>query len=261
MYSPCPHDHIHRPQRPAAFSEGSVDGDNSPLKFPCRQRQDASTLYQDIVVPGRQPKSQIPSLSLHNQSYPPMTPTTRLYGSLQFNGSALDWFPRHPRQSVASHMNPAIPRQGNKSQSSAHPTSDIDLSYSYMSQEPGTDTLNNGSLIGDNAHLDRPLHEPQQIHALQSSLPLGNSFRGISLFTKVTNTNNNRTTSLRPTNLFIIQISPINSIRSWTLSPKGICYRFVTRSFKISSSTICLCWGATPDLLRLTHLATCETCQ
>ncbi|EAA30090.2 hypothetical protein GE21DRAFT_5018 [Neurospora crassa] len=171
MYSPRPHDQIHRLQRPVAFSEGSTNGDNFPLNFPGRQRQNASTLYQDIVVPSNQPQSRIPSLSLHDHSYPPSTPATRSPGSLQREGSALDWSLRHPRQSVASHMNTAILRQGNKSESSAHPTSDIGLSYSYVSQEPDTDTFNNGSYVGDNTHLDWPLHEPHQTHAPQSALP------------------------------------------------------------------------------------------
>ncbi|KAK3495288.1 uncharacterized protein B0T23DRAFT_428190 [Neurospora hispaniola] len=90
MYSPSPHDYIHRLQRPVALSKGSINGDNSP---------------------------------------------------------------------------------GNFAQSGAHPSKNGGLSHSDVSQEPGTDTFNNGSLVGDNAYLDRPLHEPQQTHALQSSLP------------------------------------------------------------------------------------------
>lgn len=40
-----------------------------------------------------------------------------------------------------------------------------------MVEELGIDTFNNGSLVGDNAYPDRPLHVPHQTQAPQSALP------------------------------------------------------------------------------------------
>ncbi|KAK3334624.1 hypothetical protein B0H65DRAFT_446898 [Neurospora tetraspora] len=142
ILSPSFHDHSYPPKSPAAFSNGSLKRDNSPLDWFRRQTHQSSELDMDILRPGYS------------------------NGSIKGDNSPLDLPLRHSHQSSALHMDTSIIHPGNKSRSGTHPSKHRGLSH--LSQSPGTFT--NGSPVGDNAHLDRPRREPRQSPAVDLDL-------------------------------------------------------------------------------------------